>query len=47
MEKYREVYRYVQQGESSFRTLRIRERESQREGGGGDPLRRVIRSELS
>ena len=46
MEKYREVYRYVQQGESSFRTLRIRERESQREGGG-DPLRRVIRSELS
>ena len=46
MEKYREVYRYVQQGESSFRTLRIREREPKR-GGGGDPLRRVIRSELS
>ena len=47
MEKYREVYRYVQQGESSFRTLRIREREREPKRGGGDPLRRVIRSGLS
>ena len=33
MEKYREVYRYVQQGESSFRTLGIRERGFVREIG--------------